>query len=196
MSPVWTEAPTFCQYFVSVCLCAPPCVYTCTELLGNIFRVNLECWKSASLSVTSRWGLKQTAWTSSTALWSFGARMRRQELSVPYKEGIASDLLWTMPVGLPFQLPCPCLVTYEQVTVTDQLWRCTFPWAFADARLLLLKKTFCLAWPAQDLHWSFWAHAWCTRCQLWSVMLGACPAQGSNLHHQAEIRRVPDLCAH
>lgn len=70
-----------CQCFVSVCLCAPAYVYTSTEEFGSIFKVDLESWKSASLS--SHGDQSELPEIHLQQYGGLEGRMRRQVLSVP-----------------------------------------------------------------------------------------------------------------
>lgn len=195
MSPVWTEAPKFASA-LCVYVCVPQCMSI--QALRCLGAFPEWIWSAGSQLLSplmSQCGLKQTGKLHPQQYGGLEGRMRRCFLCLRKKElhliSFGQCLLtflfsclvhvWS---SVSRSLSC-CHRPAVEMHISMCLCRCKTP-------LLLLRKTFCLAWPAQDLHWSFWGHGWCTR---WSIMLGAFPAQGSNLHHQAEIRRVPDLCA-
>lgn len=195
MSPVWTEAPKF-----SSALCLSACVPQCMSVQAGRY-----------LGAFPKW-----IWSAGSQLLSPVTSHELPELHLQQYGGLEGkdeeagiicalerrNCIWSPLYNACWPSFSAALSVPGQLwagychAVTGQPWRCTFPCTFPDARLLLLRETFSLAWPAQDLHWSVWGHGWCTRCQLWSIVPVTCPAQGSSLHHPAEIRKVPDLCAH
>lgn len=89
-SPACLQSGLRLQNLPVLCVCMFVCptqayVYACTstEVFGSIFRVNLSAGSQLLSPVMSWCGLKQTAWASSTAIWSLEGRMRRQVFSVP-----------------------------------------------------------------------------------------------------------------